>query len=73
MQRFQHQETNLSIHTKERGGIFATLIGIAKRHMDRSRTASELERLSDRELRDIGLSRSEIHSVSVHSFASNVR
>jgi uncharacterized protein YjiS (DUF1127 family) len=39
----------------------------------RSRTVSELNLLSDRELRDIGLSRSDILSVSSQSFAASGR
>lgn len=47
------------------------MIGIAesfKRYRNARRTMNELSRLSDRELSDIGLSRSDIRSASFKKF-----
>lgn len=49
--------------------IFSTLsrIGAALHESrQRARTRAELSQLSDRQLADIGISRSEIHSVALH-------
>lgn len=44
--------------------MFDRVLGAVRRHKTISQTRRELERLSDRELRDIGVSRAEIMAIA---------
>lgn len=44
-----------------------------RRHYYYNKTFEDLNRLSDRELKDIGISRGEIHSVALESYYDNAK
>jgi len=49
--------------------MFNRMVGAIRRYNNANRTVRELSRLSDRELNDLGISRSEIRNVATRAVA----
>ncbi len=49
--------------------MIGSLVSTIRRHNQYRKTVSELDRLTDRELHDLGIGRSEIRSVARHGVA----